>query len=191
MNNLTNPFQVEIGQQWSVEARDRRCAQDGRTIVFAHQGELTQDGLAELVAIAEHYSLVQCDDVSTRKRLVGVLVEGLENAHRHVTAAFRQSIFAVLTCNNERYMVAVGNAMPIVTAALLSHRVSILNEMDDVDVKEHYLKLLSNTGRTKSGGAGLGLLTMARKSRRPVSCISDRLDAAHVGFAMELVVVRG
>lgn len=190
MTNATNPFQAAIGQQWSLDARDRHCPRDGQVIVFAHQGPLTQDGVAELVAIAERYSLDQGDALATRKRMVGVLLEGLENAYRHVSEDLRESVFAVLVCSNERYNITVGNAMPMVTAALLSHRLSVLNEMDDTDVKEHFLKLLSNKGRTTNGGAGLGLLTMARKSLRPLACVSDRLDAAHVGFAMELSVAR-
>ncbi|MEO8066989.1 MAG: DUF6272 family protein [Flavobacteriales bacterium] len=191
MSNVTNQFEAAIGLQWSVQARDRHSSHEGRSVVFAHQGALTQDGMAELLTIAEQHALDQGDALTTRKRLVGVLVEGLENAHRHVVAELSESIFAVLACNSERYTITVGNAMPMVTAALLSHRVSVLNEMDDTDVKEHYLKLLSNDARSNNGGAGLGLLTMARKSLRPLGCITDRLDAAHVGFAMELSVARG
>ena len=190
MSNATNPFQAAIGQQWSVDARDRYCPSDGQVIILAHQGPLTQDGVAELVAIAERHSLDHGDSLATRKRMVGVLLEGLENAYRHVAEELRESVFAVLVCNSERYTIAVGNAMPMVTAALLSHRLSVLNEMDDTDVKEHFLELLSNKDRTNNGGAGLGLLTMARKSLRPLGCVSDRLDAAHVGFAMELSVAR-
>jgi hypothetical protein len=190
MNNAMHQRSMSAGQQWSVEASARHCLDDGRVIVFAHQGQIDQQTMTDLVGVAERYSLENSDVLTTRKRLVGVLVEGLENAVRHVGDGDRESVFAVLSSHGDRYTITVGNAMPLATAVVLSNRVSILNEMDDADVKEHYLKLLSNTARSRNGGAGLGLLSMARKSLRPIACRTDRLDHTTVGFCLELAVAR-
>lgn len=159
-------------------------------IVFAHQGSMDQQAMTDLVGIAERFSLAQDDALATRKRLIGVLIEGLENAIRHVGEKDRDSIFAVLASHGDRYAITVGNAMPVATAVVLADRLSILNQMDDADVKEHYLKLLSNTARSSNGGAGLGLLSMARKCLRPISCWTDRLDHTSVGFCIEVAIAR-
>jgi hypothetical protein len=120
-----------------------------------------------------------------------VVVEGLENAHRHVSPELNDSVYAVLTCTEECYQLTVGNIMPLVTATVLGHRIAILNEMDESDIKEHYLRLLSHDARTAKGGAGLGLLTMARKTMKPMICNIERLDAAFVGVSLRLSVARG
>ena len=62
----------------------------------------------------------------------------------------------------------------------------ILNEMDEADLKEHYLKLLSNSARSEHGGAGLGLLTMARKSAKPIVVRTARLCSMAAFLIMEV-----
>ncbi len=190
MENALPQHETSAGRRWSVQARDRHCLGEGRVIVFAHQGPMEQQTMTDLVTIAERFSLEQGDALATRKRLVGVLIEGLENAVRHVDEQERDSIFAVLTSRDDRYSITVGNAMPVATAVVLADRLSILNDMDDADVKEHYLKLLSNNARSSNGGAGLGLLSMARKSLRPISCRTDRLGHTSVGFCIEIAIAR-
>jgi Family of unknown function (DUF6272) len=143
-----------------------------------------------LLSKAESASLNVADGVVMRKRLINVLVEGLENMHRHTPEAERASGFALLVDHSDGYRLLLGNALPAVSAALLVHRVEMLNEMEEVDLKEHFLKLLANDGRTERGGAGLGLITMARKSARPMRIHSIPKDERIAYFALELAVLR-
>lgn len=130
------------------------------------------------------------DTVTMRKRLVNVLVEALENMHKHAPKEHRETAFAILVERGDGYRMMMGNAIPVATAALLVHRVGILNEMEDVDLKEHFLRLLANDGRTDRGGAGLGLITMARKSARPMVPHTMPKDERTAYFALELAVLR-
>ncbi|HMC97292.1 MAG TPA: DUF6272 family protein, partial [Flavobacteriales bacterium] len=88
------------------------------------------------------------------------------------------------------YRLLMGNALPLATAALLTHRVGVLNEMDEVDLREYYRRLLANEARTERGGAGLGLLTMARKCTRPMVARTLPRDSGSAYFALELAVLR-
>jgi len=162
----------------------------GAIVVFEHRGEVDHSVVERLLAMAESASLAANDAVSLRKRLFNVLVEGLENIHHHVEETSRASAFAMLTDTPKGYRLVLGNNMPVAMGALLGHRVGILNEMDDADLKEHYLKLLANEGRTERGGAGLGLLTMARKSSRPILAHIRPDRDGTVFFALELTVSR-
>ena len=107
--------------------------------------------------------------------------------HRHIDADLADSCCAFLVDKGDGYRLFLGNALPVAAAALLVHRVSVLNEMD---LKEHFLKLLANDGRTDRGGAGLGLITMARKSAKPMLVRSIRRDANTAYMALELAVLR-
>ncbi|MEO8591284.1 MAG: DUF6272 family protein [Flavobacteriales bacterium] len=143
-----------------------------------------------LLATAEEASLSLRDAVSMRKRLFNVLVEGLDNIRLHASEDHRESIFAVLVDTPAGYKLLMGNALPVAMAALLTHRVGVLNEMDEADLREYHLKLLANDGRTERGGAGLGLLTMARKSARPMVTHTFPRDEGSAYFALELAVLR-
>src|SRR6185369_13223049 len=111
------------------------------SLVFAHNGAMDDDAVQRLVSIAETTSTGSADGVVQRKRLINVLVEGLENLHHHALRSHRELTVAMLVRDPAGYLLAFGNAVPMATAVLLTHRVAILNEMDEVDLKEHYLRL--------------------------------------------------
>ena len=162
----------------------------GTRVLFEHHGAMEHGVVERLLAVAEEASMLAGDPVSIRKRLFNVLVEGLENMHRHTLPAHQESIYAALVIDADGYRLVFANALPVAMAALLTHRVDILNEMDEEALKSHYLTLLASEGRTERGGAGLGLLTMARKSERPIVVQVRNLDAKHAMMAMELRVDR-
>jgi hypothetical protein len=128
--------------------------------------------------------------VTVRKRLFNVLVEGLENVHHHAVEGHRSSAFAVLVDTGDGYRLALGNSMPVARAALLTHRVEVLNSMDEADLKQHFMLMLGNDSRTERGGAGLGLLTMARKCHRPMVVRTFPMDQHSAYLVMEVAVLR-
>lgn len=179
---------MEVGQQW-LEDSLSRCSEDPScSVVFAFQGRMDHEQVERLVGEAEHYSLANEDGISTRKRMMNVLVEAMENVHHHSLGSHRDAAFALLVRDARGYRLAFGNAVPLAMAALINHRVGILNEMDEADLKEHYLKLLSNSARSEHGGAGLGLLTMARKSTKPIMVRTAKLCPEAAFLTMELRV---
>ncbi len=177
-------------EHWSAPVSAPLKKEAGSAVVFEHHGPMDHSVVETLLATAEEASLAARDAVGLRKRLFNVLVEGLDNMRLHAGEDHRESAFAVLVDTPAGYRLLMGNALPVATAALLTHRVGILNEMDEMDLREHYMKLLSNDSRTERGGAGLGLLTMARKSARPMVVRTLPRDGGSAYFALELAVLR-
>ena len=175
---------------WSVPVAGPLKEGVDSAVVFEHQGPLDHGVVESLLAAAERASLEARDAVSLRKRLFNVLVEGLDNMRLHAGEEHCESAFAVLVNTPAGYRLLMGNALPLAMAALLTHRVGILNEMDESDLRQYYMKLLANDGRTERGGAGLGLLTMARKSARPMVARTLPRDGDSAYFALELAVLR-
>jgi len=181
----------DISEHWSGQAVGHLLMGEGHRQVFAHCGRVDHSVVERLLAEAESASLAAGDAVSVRKRLFNVLVEGLENVHVHAGEQFGETAFALLVDAGDGYRLAFGNALPMATAALLSHRVEVLNSMEEADLKQHFMLMLGNNARTERGGAGLGLLTMARKSHRPMVVRTLPLNEGANYFVMELAVMRG
>ncbi|MCC6542239.1 MAG: hypothetical protein IT225_08475 [Flavobacteriales bacterium] len=165
-----------------------RQAEGSCRVLFVHQGELSRDELDRLIGVAEGHCLASLQSVATRKRLLNLLVEGLENVRCHTPADLADTAFAMLVFEQAGYRLFMGNAAPRIVVASMSHRIDILNDMDEADLREHHLKLLANEGRTERGGAGLGLLTMARKSTGPIITHAFPRDASTTFLALELVL---
>lgn len=182
---------ISPGQaHWSAPHVARVQVRGEAAALFLHQGAVDHATVEGLLAQAERWCMEDGAPVAVRKRLFNVLVEALENLHHHALDEHRQGTWAALLRNATSYVVLIGNPVPQTTAMLLQHRIEILNEMDEETLKQHYLVLLSNEGRTERGGAGLGLLTMARKSQRPIGLVTEVVDEATARVVMELVVPR-
>jgi hypothetical protein len=177
---------AETGRLWMEDALNRAVRSDGDHVVFAHAGPLDHARVQALLAEAEGRSLKAAEGLVQRKRMMNVLVEGLENVSRHVHDQHAQAGFALLVRTDEGYRMSFGNPVPMVTATLLTHRVGIINQMDEADLKDHYLAILGNSERSQHGGAGLGLLTMARKVLRPMEVRTARISPDASMFMLEL-----
>ena len=136
--------------------------------IFLHLGTVDPAIVQRLLSKAEEHSIMSGDPVMLRKRLFSVMVEGLENIQRHASGALNSSAAVLLRPIPNGYSIHFGNGMPSIVATILDQRLALFNQMDDDDLKEHYLKLLESNGRTERGGAGLGLISMARKSSGPM-----------------------
>ncbi|MDQ3101734.1 MAG: SiaB family protein kinase [Bacteroidota bacterium] len=163
---------------------------EGDGTVLNHVGPVGAETVQVLLDQAERFSEWKEDPIVLRKRLFNVLVEGLENIHRHSDGSNNATAGVLLKATPEGYTMILGNGMPVTIGTMLAHRIDVLNEMDDHDLKEHYLKLLAHDGRTERGGAGLGLMTMARKSSRPMKFRSTVVDAHTIYGILELRITK-
>ncbi|MBS1568063.1 MAG: hypothetical protein JST45_01345 [Bacteroidetes bacterium] len=165
--NLSAP-PPELGLDRLQGTKDRLLADPAVALVLEHAGTVEAASIPGMLAQVEAYCRSCGDPVALRKRLVQVLLESLDNLCRHAKGVFGDSSFVLLVRCGDGYRLCTGNAVPAATGVLLLHRLGILNSMGHEDLREHYLKLLSNAGRTVNGGAGLGLMSMARKVVRPI-----------------------
>lgn len=163
----------------------RQCDQPGETIVFQHRGGIDRLIMEGLIAVAEAHAGLADDSIKVRKRLVTLLVEGLENLRLHGQQPSAPHGLAVLLDTGSGYRVWFGNATHAAKAEQLRHRIELLNEMTQDELKEHYLLLLAHQGRTVHGGAGLGLLTLARKSDGPLALHVLPQEAGAAGIVIE------
>lgn len=189
--NPGNPMQGHPNQgHWSQDGSFEVPKPASGRIVLRMQGEFSHAELERFIRDAEAWSLEAADGVVTRKRLLNVLVEALENLRLHTEPKLAPTSFAELHADEGGYTLLAGSAIPSAKAEFLKQRIEILNEMSEADLKEHFLRLLSNQGRTEHGGAGLGLLTIARKSHRPLRVLTAPCDEATQFMVLETRILR-
>ncbi|MBX2981970.1 MAG: DUF6272 family protein [Flavobacteriales bacterium] len=180
----------EMGQRWLDRTKSRFLADPTATLVMEHSGAVIPEEVPSMLELAEAQCYAHGDPVLVRKRLMHVLVEAVDNLSRHALGILNEASFALLVRDSSGYRMATGNAVPFATGMLLAHRVEILNLMAREDLKEHYMKLLAGDARSSNGGAGLGLLTLARKSAGPLVVNSDTLGPFTSYFTLEMRVGR-
>ncbi len=157
-------------------------------VIFEHSGAVKHADVERLLCDAEAWSLAKDDPKMLRKRLVNVLMEALENLSRHVAPDCRDTVLARLTRTSDSYRLLIANAVPVASAAVLLSRVEILGNMTPEQLKEHNMMVLQSEGRTTNGGAGLGLVTMARKCNGLIVASSSPIDELSALFELYLAV---
>lgn len=176
----------DLGHRWLEWTRMRFLTDPGAVLVFEHSGLVTGDHVPALMAQAEDHSRSRADPMPLRKRMLQVLVEAVDNLNRHGLGLLGEATFALLVHDRHGYRLATGNAVPCATAMVLSKRVEILNLMAREDIKEQYMKLLTHSGHSANGGAGLGLFTLARKGNLPMVASFDPMGPFTSYFTLEL-----
>ncbi len=118
----------------------------------------------------------------TQKKVYFVMVESLQNITRHqdVNQTQENQAFFVVQNKNGIYDLTSGNVIEQSQIEDLKIQLDKINSLTPEELKEHYKHVLENTGMSDKGGAGLGLIEMARRSGNKLTydfqTISDKLS---------------
>lgn len=84
------------------------------------------------------------------------------------------------------YVISVGNVVKEDAKTSLQHRIDELNEMDQDTLKQLYKQTLREGSFSEKGGAGLGLIEIARKSSDKLVYSFDSLTDSTYFFTFKV-----
>jgi hypothetical protein len=108
---------------------------------------------------------------STRKRVFHVMIECLQNVTKHSDDFDKKDkqvgngLF-IVGQNKDSFYVVTGNLVENEKIKPLEDRLVKINQADAQELKEIFLKQMMEGKLNERGGAGLGLIDIARKSGR-------------------------
>jgi hypothetical protein len=74
--------------------------------------------------------------------------------------------------------------------AKLTTQIEQVNSLDEAALKQHYMKHLENNAISEKGGAGLGLIELARKSGQKILYKFKEIDSEHSQFHQQITFKR-
>jgi len=168
-------------------------ALSGRRSSLLYSGAFTDARTADLVAWGE--ALLDAEEWTTlRNRLSFVMVEAYQNIVRHRALVGTQlergagrSLFLLWHEAAGNEVVAV-NPLLREDASGLRSLLDRLRGLDITQLKQLFLQRLRSEERTMRGGAGLGLIEMARRSGQEMGHVLTAIDAAHELFMLRVIV---
>jgi hypothetical protein len=100
-----------------------------------------------------------------RKRLFMFVLESLQNVSRHTSGdIYADMSLVVYSKTDTGYTVTTGNVIPAAGGITLREKLEQINRLDADEIKEVYRQMLSTAKFSDKGGAGLGLIEMAKKT---------------------------
>ncbi|MFN8254772.1 MAG: SiaB family protein kinase [Bacteroidales bacterium] len=157
--NINKPLKITYDLFQRVENGD---------FEYIYRGSFTQTLTRKILSLAESNLQKLVDKSSLQNRIYFIMVEGLQNVTRHqddVTGdtGDYSGIFAIQK-KGSRYLITTGNLIVNSKVDSLKQRLERVNSLDREELKKLHREILSTGELSDKGGAGLGLIEMARRS---------------------------
>lgn len=163
-----------------------------KKIVVSHFGEFTQELVNSISNGVEEMMLESGDKKGTVKRMFSILVEGLQNIriHGEKDSSGNQTSFLIIAQDEDVYLVTLGNLVYNKNKESIERRIEEINANDEAQVKNLYMEVLTNGIISNKGGAGLGFITMAMKSKNKLNYKLEEINDQLSCFSLEVKIDR-
>ncbi len=141
-------------------------------VVFTYKGAVSNDIFDSLLSLLEEKVVIIEDQVKLRRKISVIAVEVLQNIFHHFYLGKQvvqghdtnTIIFLLAKAEDGGYYIVSGNFIPNAVVENLKERIESVNALSPNDLKLKYREVLSNGEFSDKGGAGLGIIDIARKS---------------------------
>jgi Family of unknown function (DUF6272) len=170
----------------------RRCIDVSLSsqVVLAHYGGFCSNTTDGLIKVFENTLIGQGKKRSYVKRFCNLFIEVAQNMCIHGARdndGFYQA-FMIIVKNNDHYTIHSGNLILTHDITRLNRKFGEIENLSQDDLHRLYIETLSNDQYSTKGGAGLGLLTIARKSEGQFSHQIVDLDSHFAYLSVEINV---
>lgn len=134
-------------------------------LMFAYRGVVTNDNSIPLLTLLEKEMETSEFGYVGRKRLFMFVLESLQNVSRHTSGdQYADMSMVVYSKTDIGYTVTTGNVVTVEGSNILREKLDQINSLDSKEIREVYRQMLSVAEFSDKGGAGLGLIEMAKNT---------------------------
>jgi uncharacterized protein YjfI (DUF2170 family) len=142
---------------------------------YIYRGRFTQNITDHILFLAEDNLEKEEQSSKIKKRVYSIMVECLQNVTRHQNDTQDNSIdnfgLFVIQKKDEKYFITTGNLVEKSSINNIRVLIEKINSLEKEELKNYYKEVLDAGSLSNKGGAGLGLIDMARKSGNKLSYI--------------------
>lgn len=166
--------------------------QDEKVILY-FKGEITNNLLTSILQLVDERLERKNEDLKIKRKVFSILLECLQNIYNyHQTQNFQndalQSATLMIRRTDDAYYIITGNYMVKDKVRNLKDKLNKVNALSSVGLKNFYKEILSKQEPTETGGAGLGLIDMARKSGEKIYYSFDDINNNHCFYSLQIKV---
>lgn len=157
---------------------------------YTYRGTFSTSITDNILSLAETNLEESEDKLKIRKRVYFIMVEGLQNITRHQTddeTPAKAGLF-VIQRKKTSYFITTGNLIHVDNVERLKNQLNTINSLDPLELKKYYREILEAGNMSNKGGAGLGLIEMARKSGSKLLFDFNTVDENYSYFYLQTEV---
>jgi len=161
-------------------------------VQWAYCGDFTSEKTDLMIRFFENFLQQENIILKIQRRAFYIFVEGIQNVHRHQltpeSTSPLQRGFLLFQQQVQHLAFTMGNIIENSQEKFISSRLDTLNKMSREELNNYYKKILKNDVLSEKGGAGLGLIEIARKSENILNYHFMPLDDRFSFFYLRMVV---
>ncbi len=161
-------------------------------LMFSYRGVVTKENSIPLLMLLEKEMESSEFGFMGRKRLFMFVLESLQNVSRHVSRdKYADMSLVVYSKTGSGYTVTTGNVVTEEGKKILREKLEQINTLNADEIREVYRQMLSVAEFSDKGGAGLGLIEMAKKTGNKLDFDFVSLDKDYSYFVLSKTVDEG
>lgn len=156
-----------------------------------HQGDLSHETIKKIISLTEQKMEVAGERVSVRRKVIGVMIESLQNIARHQDKRpggqhGHPSFF--IGRSAKEYKIVSCNPVCKSKVPRLKASLQKTNALDRRELASLHKATLQNNPLSEKGGAGLGLVEMAMKSGARLAFDFPEISDGCCLFCLEVTI---
>jgi hypothetical protein len=161
-------------------------------LMFVYRGVVTNENSVSLLMLLEKEMESSEFSFVGRKRLFMFVLESLQNVTRHGKANEHSAMsLVVYSKTSSGYTVTTGNVISDNSIADLKTKLEEINNINAKEIRDVYRQMLSTAEFSSKGGAGLGLIEMAKKTGNRLDFDFIKLNDKYSYFVLSKTVDSG
>lgn len=179
--------------EWTDFHEFFRLIEDDSLSLF-YRGEFADEVTIRLIDLSESHFKQGKEQMSIKKKVSFLMAECFQNVIRYGEEMALedymqgQSGFFMTRSYYSKYYIASGNLVEQSKIQLLREKIENINKLSRDELKQLYMKVLGTDEFTAKGGAGLGLIEMARKSGRKLAAEFEPINEAMAYFYLQMII---
>ncbi len=141
-------------------------------VLLERTGDFTSDYIDNTIPIVESRLEESTEFDNVRKKIFHIFIECIQNLYRHVEAmepvgklfGTNKIGAIILTKDGSFYRITTGNFIYKKKTKVLKEKIDHLNSLTEGELKKLYCEALNKQTFSDKGGAGIGMIDMARKT---------------------------
>lgn len=170
---------------------------DDENIIMSFKGVVTSELLTSMIHIMELKLRYLDEAPRIKKKVFNVLVECLQNLFHHTEANLESSAYqeniansalVIIIRDQSKFMIRTGNFIEKVRVGKLRQRMTEINSLNEVELRDLYRENLKNSQISEKGTAGLGMIDIARKSGNKLDFEFLDIDEKTCFYSLNVVI---
>jgi len=135
---------------------------------YIFRGDFSPEIVRSILDLAKSTLEEASDTFKIKSKIYYIMGESLQNIARHHTGSFQESsdkysLFAIHK-KNLKYFITTGNLIEISDIGTLKKKIEKINSLGHEDLRDYSRTTRTTQALSEKGGAGLGLIEMAKRS---------------------------